>query len=412
MREGWKHKKLGQILDIQNGYAFNSKQFSANGSMPLIRIRDLKAGNTTETCYEGEFDEKYIVRAGDLLVGMDGEFACHQWNGPNALLNQRVCRLEKFSSELMPRFLYYGINKYLKEIESLTTYATVKHLSARQIKAIKFPLPPVSEQKRIVAILDEAFAGIEKAVANTEKNLANARELFENTVIDRVFGDPDTKGWKESPVEKLARPEKGSIRTGPFGSQLLHSEFVDKGIAVLGIDNAVNNKFAWGRRRFITPEKYEDLKRYTVKPGDVLITIMGTCGRCAVVPENIPLSINSKHLCCISLDQEKCIPQFLHAYFLYHPVARLFLGSHAKGSIMSGLNMGIIKKLPVRLPSLKEQRAIVESIETLSNETLQLEMIYQQKRTALAELKQSLLQKAFSGELTASANSKLKEAAA
>jgi type I restriction enzyme S subunit len=74
--------------------------------------------------------------------------------------------------------------------------------------------------------------------------------------------------------------------------------------------------------------------------------------------------------------------------------------------------MGIIKKLPVRLPSLKEQRAIVESIETLSNETLQLEMIYQQKRTALAELKQSLLQKAFSGELTASANSKLKEAAA
>ena len=254
------------------------------------------------------------------------------------------------------------------------------------VSKIKIPLPPLTEQKRIAQILDKADELRQKRQQSIEK----LDELLQACFL-KIF---ENEKCSMSQIKDLLENEK-SIRTGPFGSQLLHSEFVDEGIAVLGIDNAVKNTFKWAKPRFITPEKYEQLKRYTVKPKDVIITIMGTCGKCAVVPDKIPLSINTKHLCYITLDFDKCNPEFLHSYFLLHPTSINFLKSRAKGAIMAGLNMSIIKDLPVELPSIEIQN---EFAELKTKICLQKSKLINQLQEQ-DNLFQSLQQRAFNGEL-------------
>ncbi len=291
------------------------------------------------------------------------------------------------------RYLYHwitspSIQHKIRYLGRKTT--NISNLDVSRFKHLEIPLPSLDEQKRIAAILDKA-----DAIRRKRQQAINLADACLRSVFNDMFGDPESKGWAKTTVEKIAEDKKGSMRTGPFGSQLLHSEFVDEGIAVLGIDNAVKNKFRWAKQRFITEEKYQQLARYTVKADDVMITIMGTCGRCAIVPKNVPIAINTKHICCITLDKAKCLPSFLHSYFLYHPDSQKYLDTNTKGAIMAGLNMGIIKNMPVPIVPLVLQRKydlIVGSLSELSSK-----LFYQKNGGDLCF--HSLSQKAFAGEL-------------
>jgi type I restriction enzyme, S subunit len=270
-----------------------------------------------------------------------------------------------------------------------STGANLPRLSPAELLKFPVPLPPLIDQRRIAALLDQS----NKLRAKRCQALARLDELVGS--LFREMFDIAAPKWPEKTIEDIAVPGKGSIRTGPFGSQLLHEEFTDEGIAVLGIDNAVSNRFEWGKPRFISEKKYQQLKRYTVHPGDVLITIMGTNGRCAIVPDDAPLAINTKHLCCITVDRNVMYPEFLHAYFLRHPAARQYLQKTSKGAIMAGLNMGIIKSMPIRVPPLKLQHNFVEAVKAGAEHRTQLEAGSQ----LLEKLFASLQYRAFRGEL-------------
>ena len=193
----WDKVRLGDVIKILSGFAFDSKRFNENKGLPLIRIRDIKR-SYTETFFDGEFDDKYIIKQGDVLIGMDGEFNIAEWKGINSLLNQRVCKIDSYDEiKIEKRYLLHFLPIQLKFIEDKASFVTVKHLSVKDINEIEIPLPPLPIQKRIAQILDAADALKRK----DQQLLKKYDELAQAIFID-MFGDPvkNEKGWE---VKKL-----------------------------------------------------------------------------------------------------------------------------------------------------------------------------------------------------------------
>ncbi len=335
----------------------------------------------------------YQVKAGDILVttmGTIGRAAVVPTNVDTTIIDSHLFRMRVDGSKVYPPYLCFAINGYSgiqQQLNRMARGAIMDGLNTTILKDCTVPLPTLDEQKRIAALLDKA-----DRLRRSRRYAQELSDGFLQSVFLEMFQTKESHRWTFETIEDLAKEGQNSIRTGPFGSQLLHSEFTKDGIAVLGIDNAVRNRFAWDKRRFISEEKYDQLKRYTVFPGDVLITIMGTCGRCAVVPDNIPLAINTKHLCCITLNQRKCLPAYLQACFLMHPLVLGQLGISERGAVMPGLNLSIIKDLAIPLPPIALQEKFVHAVRRVDRLRVQ-----QAEADRQAEhLFQTLLHRAFS----------------
>ena len=256
------------------------------------------------------------------------------------------------SEELDQEYLYYYLKSdfALQRIRAVATGSVRDNLKLEMLKEFPILLPPKNDQKTIANNLDRVKRIIELRKSEIDK----MNELIKARFVE-MFGDKE-KAW---PVVTIADICKDS-RTGPFGSALHHDEFVNEGIFVLGIDNAVENRFSYNRMRYITEDKYQQLKRYTVYPGDVIITIMGTVGRSAVIPKDMPKAINTKHLACITPDAGVVDSYFLCNAFQIHPDIKQQLRGQTKGAIMDGLNLTIIKGLKFRLPPLELQKQFLE----------------------------------------------------
>ncbi|QQS51730.1 MAG: N-6 DNA methylase [Bacteroidota bacterium] len=184
----WPLVELKELCNILNGYAFNASQFNnSKEGIPVIRIRDINSG-FSETYYNGEYDNKFIVNNDDLLIGMDGDFKTILWSNGNALLNQRVCKLYDFKRTLK-EYVFLMIQKSLDVIHSKTFAVTVKHLSSKQIEAIKIPLPPISIQEEIVAEIEGYQKIIDgaKMVVSTYKPKIEVDADWEMVELGEVF---------------------------------------------------------------------------------------------------------------------------------------------------------------------------------------------------------------------------------
>jgi type I restriction enzyme S subunit len=300
--------------------------------------------------------------------------------------------------EVNSRFIDYAFKSDLiiNQVMEGSMGATVGTLTISRAKEINIPLPPLSEQEEIVSILDNAFESIERAKSNAEQNLKNAKELFDS-YLQGVF---ENKGedWEEKSINEVANVINGYA----FSSKDFKSTNKIKSIK---ITNVGVKKFIEETDNYLPEQFKESLKEVQVREGNILIaltrTIISSGLKVAIVPSSYNGALLNQRVAALVPNEKIISNRFLYNFLTTDGVSKYVL-AHVNTLMQPNLSITDLKNLPVPIPSINEQDQIVIKLDMLRNEIEQLESLYQQKLNDLEELKKSILQKAFNGELKTS----------
>lgn len=374
-------RKLPEVCEIQYGFPFDSSLFSAEGDLPLIRIRDVVRGYT-ETYTSEKCDVAYLVHEGDILVGMDGVFNVAKWKGEPAYLNQRVCRIIP-NETIDADFLFYFIPTALKKIENETAFVTVKHLKAKQLNAVVVPDVPIEEQKKIAAQLNV----ITHLISLRQRQAEKLDELVKARFVE-MFGDP-VRNTKQFPLVELQ-----DLYDVSSSKRVYQDEMVLDGIPFLRISDIVekstNDKCT--PQCFISQEMYDQLSQKGLTPnvGDILVTSRGTLGLCYEVKPGEKFYFQDGMISWL-YNRKDCV---INTYLLYAfrmPGIRKQIDGSNDGSTVSYLSIARLKRLKIELPPLALQTEFSHFVHEVDREKERI-----QRSAALLEmLKRSLMQQYF-----------------
>lgn len=353
MKKGWPIKRFDEVLEIRNGK--NQREVeSEGGEYPIFGSAGNVMGYATD----------YICEAGTTIIGRKGNIntpifsGVRFWNVDTAF----GLSAKPFLNE---KFLYYFCLGY--DFSLLNRGTTIPSLVKSELLEIEIPLPPLPEQHRIVAILDEAFAAIATARTNAEQNLKNARELFESH-LQQVFSQKG-EGWVEVRFEDCIRLKSGE--------NLTSKQMSDDGLYPVFGGNGIAGKH----------------DSFNLSGDNVIIGRVGAlCGNVRHIREKIWLTDNAFKV----VDMQYVFDNAFLTYLLNNKDLRSYARQAAQPVISNSSLKDVLLKFP---KDVKEQSRIVYRLDALRSETQRLEAIYQQKITALDELKKSLLHQAFSGAL-------------
>ena len=357
------YAKFGDVVSIRSGYAFKSSLFNAGpDGLPLVRIRDVVRGYS-KTFYNGPYDEKYIIKNGDQLIGMDGEFNIAVWRSGDALLNQRVCKIDDIDENILDRrFLMRFLTKELKYIEDHTPFVTVKHLSVKKLNQIKIPLPPLAEQKRIAAILDKAD------MLRTKRRAALAKlDSLVQSVFLEMFGDPVTNpmGWEVRLFGEICDTRLGKMldakqQTGKYLRPYLR-----------------NANVQWDHINTIDLAEMDfdekDRQKFKLYSGDILICEGGEVGRAAIWQEELDECYFQKALHRARVNSDIVIPEYI-LFYMWFMAKHHGLEDHTTSATIAHLTGVKIKKLPVPLPPIKKQYGFKDFRDNFENQKIILIM--------------------------------------
>jgi len=357
----WPMVKLGEVLEVLNGFAFSSKQFNSEGvGLPLIRIRDVNSGYS-RTFYSGDYDPKFLIENGDLLVGMDGDFKSTLWAHGTALLNQRVCKLHSFTN-ISKEFLKYFIDIELSKIQSTTNAATVKHLSSKQIENIEIPLPPLEEQKRIVAKLDEALGAVDALKANTAQSKSELDAFWQSALTQSFSSD-----WPMVKLGQVSEVDWGNTNLTKT-SYVEDGEFI--GVSAAGLDGRID----FAEHVAFTP---------------VISAIGANCGKMFMPTEPFTAIKNT-----MTVTPRR---DLLDNWYLYHCLG--FYRLPRRGAGQPFISKGDAQEFLIPLPPVDEQKRIVAKLDEIKSELDRQREILDSKELETERLRSSILSAAFNGEL-------------
>lgn len=413
MSTTWQRKQLAAVSAISYGYT-ESASFEPIGPR-FLRITDIQ-----DDCVDWErvphcrIDSadlpRYQLATGDIVFARTGATTGKSFlvdDPPESVFASYLIRLRLLDRQLLPKFVYlfFQTAGYWKAISEGVSGSAQGGFNATKLGALSIPVPPLHEQQRIIAILDEAFAAIATAKANTEKNLANARAVFES-FLESAFSRRN-EGWVTSKLGHITT-KIGSGATPRGGEESYKSE----GVSLIRSLNVHDLGFKYRKLAFLDETQAEELSSVIVQEQDVLLNITGaSVARCCLAPKDVlPARVN-QHVSIIRPIQGTLDPAFLHYLLISKPYKDELLGIGSEGgSTRQAITKAQIQNFAVSYPtSMDDQRQIVARLDTVSADTQRLESLAQQKLFALDALKASILHHAFTGQFTDS--SQYREAA-
>lgn len=399
MKAGWEVKPLSTLcVRVSVGHVGPTSQHYCEGGVPFLRTQNIGEDGLQLDDYKtitSDFHaslKKSQLLPGDLLLSrvITDVMKCGIVPIELGEANCANMILVRPAKDLLPEFLNYLIKSPVSQ-----EYLLGKRVGSAQqvvntgiLKAWPIPIPPLEEQKQIVAVLDAAFEGLTRAKENAEANLQSARELF-GSATDQVFAS--SGDWSQVAIQEF-----GEVFDGPHATP----KTVDEGPLFLGISSLVDGRIELTKTRHVTETDFQKwTKRVVPRQNDVVFAYETRLGQIGLIPEGMKCCLG-RRMGLVRLDETKIRPEYFVLCYLSPRFQRFIAEKTVKGATVDRISVKDFPSFPFPLPDIESQDLIIENLHAIRKQHDHLLVSCEVKLTDITDLRQSLLQKAFAGELT------------
>jgi len=373
--------KLGDVATYINGFAFKPSDWSDTG-IPIIRIQDLTGNAYQANRYNGSYEPKYEVHAGDVLISWSASLGVYVWSGETAVLNQHIFKVVFDKVDVNKSFFVHQVQSILENAAVEAHGATMKHLTKPVFDALPFFLPSLEKQQKIASVLDK----VSNLIALRKQQLAKLDELVKARFVE-MFGDPvdNDHEWPTRSLDSICT----TIVDCPHSTPSYTTK--DTGYMCIRTSVVKKNRILWDKVEYIPEQEYyQRIQRKRPEKGDIIYTREGAIlGIAAMIDREYNVALGQRSM-LLSPDTNKCLPQFLSVAMNFDTFFRKAIGG-VSGSASPHINVNDIKAFAIIVPPIGLQQQF--SAFVAQND--QSKLTIQQSLAKMEMLKQALMQKYF-----------------